>query len=166
MKTNNKPGKSSKIESNCQSKNRVCQSSAQMCSLRKFEKAISRGSNNKKAVVSSPCSKVLVSTSSIKNKSKKPKAQDQPDESLVTPRTNDHVYIDKVDNKKKILKNRHFLVIQCDLNDIAHGYLGIKNNDYLVFVGQFEHELFVSQVYEFIKNKKQYVYINLSYLAS
>ena len=33
-------------------------------------------------------------------------------ESLVTLGKNDHVHVDKVDNKKKILKNRHFLLAQ------------------------------------------------------
>ena len=56
-------------------------------------------------------------------------------ESLVTLWKNDHVHVDKVDNKKKNSQESTFSISsKCDLIGIADGSLGI-NNDYLVIVG-------------------------------
>ena len=76
------------------------------------------------------------------------------DMTYTNPDRQDNVYIGKVDGERKYLPRQYLLWTLKDLLDIINGSELHSSN----FVSTFSEKLSFSQLYDFIKNHKQFVY--------
>ena len=134
------------------------QCSTHMRSVRKAVKALPKSPRKQKAVVTSLAKKfnlrILPQNRSGRKKQDLSEEEEswlrkffgRPDITYVTPGKNDQVYMGKVNGQKFLDKN------------IANGCsaTNLESND--TFVGNFDHKLSFRQLYEFIKQNKEYVF--------
>ena len=146
------------------------QRSTHMRSVRKAVKALPKSPRKQKAVVTSLAKKfnlrILPQNRSGRKKQDLSEEEEswlrkffgRPDITYVTPGKNDQVYMGKVNGQKFFRQKQYLLWTLNDLLDIANGCsaTNVESND--TFVGNFDHKLSFRQLYEFIKQNKEYVF--------